>query len=105
KAEDGIGGWSVTGVQTCALPILITVCALTGLAAAAGSAERTAPSVAGCPVPPATALPHAASPVRAQTVIIARTHRMATSLGRAEIGRDECRGRAGGAGGAGARHS
>ena len=28
QAEDGIRDWSVTGVQTCALPILIVICKL-----------------------------------------------------------------------------
>src|SRR5262249_56723913 len=35
QAEDGIRDWSVTGVQTCALPISALVCAVLGAATSA----------------------------------------------------------------------
>src|SRR5262249_59500525 len=42
QAEDGIRDWSVTGVQTCALPISIApLCDSSDVAAAAGASEST----------------------------------------------------------------
>src|SRR5438046_7053187 len=43
QAEDGIRDWSVTGVQTCALPICVM--SVGGLSAKAGCAESRAASV------------------------------------------------------------
>src|SRR5262249_59670661 len=61
QAEDGIRDWSVTGVQTCALPIChraLPVAHVAGLRRAGGTDTSGAPR----PAPPGTGWPARGSP-------------------------------------------
>src|SRR5262249_57818853 len=92
QAEDGIRDWSVTGVQTCALPISYTPFFVNRLPDAAGVMVGAVVWLgAGFGIVLAFAWPHGHYAMKMALYLVM------------EIGRASCRGRGGGAGGVGGR--
>src|SRR5262249_58045379 len=91
QAEDGIRDWSVTGVQTCALPICAT-------AAAGGPTATPAATETAKPTEPPTATPQPEAALKQQDGIIGRLFdayqqeilKLDPSA-KAQIGRASCR--------------
>src|SRR5262249_58358241 len=93
QAEDGIRDWSVTGVQTCALPI--------SQAARAATGRQTATSPSPCAKLPA-ALDDSALAMNCKKTkpALSTSDARRTSLRQPQIGRASCRERGETAGGA-----